>query len=67
MIMDTTDLTLAQQAIVNGGRDIFSIDELTLTQLALLDPYESTIVKWQNGNTLSDADFELLDTPADEL
>lgn len=46
---------------MSGGKQDFRYSELTSTQQAALEPYEDVIEKWQDGTTLTDSDYEIID------
>lgn len=53
---------------MDSGKIYFTLDELTTNQIQLAsDAYYDVISKWQNGNTLTDTDYEILDMNLNEF
>ena len=67
-IFASHQLTALQQDDVNNGKIYFTLNELTASQVQMVsEEYYDVVSKWQDGTTLTDADFEILDMNLDEF
>jgi hypothetical protein len=60
-------LSLTQLDSIENGKTHFTLDELTSQQVELLSPYVSTIESWQEGTTLTNQDYDILDSKIDDF